>query len=1481
MRKFILAALILLVVGVVISLRLIPSEREVVTGRATVGQVEDVSALDVEAEYAKGHRTYAVVNALADKRAAEGKRNESIALLEEYVAANPADVMGHKSLAQHYQAAGNAEGYSKELEAIANAAPTEQNLRALSDIYNANKEYAKQADVLKKLLEVTKGENPQVYVDLATIQLALEDQAGALKTIEDVNTKHKNFQSFALTRLMVVLYSAKGESDRAFQAAMQWMDSPATPALPPMGSAPNASVTPAADSRAAELADLCNILHYSGNAEKAVALVDAHASLLENAPDLVLAYVNASMTAGKSDQAYALLKKMDDAGKMQASLYPPYLELTLKRGDMPAGEAIAAKAEKLNEIQALDMLEVARRYDAASVQSALLQRFSTAEMLNDKPVLGAVVALLTRDKNQDAAIDTALKADLGSVQRLRLAEACARAKKGSCFDAIVKKYPAMEAMTPSEMAEYAQLHILADRAAELVDPMGKYVSAEHPNAVVAQAYHRLAAAAGRMDVLKPWLETQANAVPVAQLQELFYLANDRGHGEVASDIAERLYARDPSPMNRDIIVSAYLRAGEYEKALPLVREQIKQPGTADDGLYLAVLSKLAPKHADVREELTNYANAALKQGSGDDRQQLNYVYILINNGQREAATGYAKANAESRGGEWKKLYTQLTEKPKAGVAAAKLSRAQLLSMAKAPGISAANKRQIAYTLLNDGYKADALPIFMELAADKGPDSQEVKDLLYLWGGKLNSEQLAWVKHRAANATGADQARWNSIVTSGMEDRALLTYVSTTPEALYDPAVRQKYFRVLANTGRARDFDGAMRGWVEQSSEVPALVDYASVAQEFGYRDAAQRAYARVLALDPSNAKALRQKAALDMSKGQFRAADANLNQYIAGPAATETPSESAEAHFYKAQLLRRQGNKAGAAAEFAQVVALTEQAKTAAPDALSRYYTAQFHTGRHAEAKQGFEALLKQFPDNKGLLADYMSVLIEYQYLDDATRIANQYDKTSPYYRKGAQLVGNAANTAAIERLSNGRELKISFASSVADAPPINLAEAEKAPWLEHGTLGYDSVTLSAKPGYVIRYVPTGQEQFAVVASPVQEDLQQANERAQQLRLQLLYARIEQESGQMDKARARVAALKQYYPNDPQLLSYEASLASASGNTQEAMQLVRQAQSAAPENEDFRLQAQNLSRIENSGDSNYAKLDHYYRALGENQEHITTASGVAHVDRAEFGITAQNDALQTDNTRRASDGAIGDYDVSRQRGEFYAAFRVADGVRVKGSLFANNDTLGGGAYLDFMNPLGHTELLGEIQRPYWDFVEAVYEDATRDRAGLTHFATLAPGTTLGFEGSFNNYNISMQNDVAQSILVRLNAVQQLQAQAAGQPYLGVGYGLDGEYLMDTPTYASGSYPLLSVRTREVHALTGIYRNDWTEDTHALFVGGVAYDRINEGFSPLVEGRIDHDLTTNLQIGARARYAQETNNTDNHELDLGADVIYKF
>src|SRR5262249_48842228 len=162
--------------------------------------------------------------------------------------------------------------------------------------------------------------------------------------------------------------------------------------------------------------------------------------------------------------------------------------------------------------------------------------------------------------------------------------------------------------------------------------------------------------------------------------------------------------------------------------------------------YIAALSKAARKDPAARKELTDYSLAALQSNKGDAKAQLNYTYALINNGQREKAMPFIRQYAKERDGQWRKMEAQLTAKPGTpGEGAPKLSREQRLAMANNPSTSPANKRQIAFQLLNMGDKADATTIFADLAKDKGPESQEVKDLLYMWGGKLTPDEIAWLQ----------------------------------------------------------------------------------------------------------------------------------------------------------------------------------------------------------------------------------------------------------------------------------------------------------------------------------------------------------------------------------------------------------------------------------------------------------------------------------------------------------------------------------------------------------------------------------------------------------------------------------------------------------------------------------------------------------------------------------------------------------------
>lgn len=1465
MRKYILVALVLVLIGIGASFLLIPSASDMAVMQAKDIQTVDLGNIDVEAEYAQGRRSFAIIKALVEKRInAEGNRPAAVTLLEEYLSTNPNDPEAMKMLAEQYMLSGRTEDYNLQIKKLAEADPTEETLKTLSYIYNAAGDYVKQAESLAKLVEITKGDNPQYFADLATIQMVANREDDALATIQTLKAKHPDFSSYAVARIEIAVLAKKGQGVEALAAAEAW-----------------ASANPDLE----QIADLVNVLHYNGLPEQALTLATPRLARLAERDDFAAAYVNASITAGRSENAYQALTKLAETSALKPGLYEIYLRLTLERNDMTAAEAIAKQVAPTgyDEQQALSLLNMVQTAQAPIVLTLLATAFDTPALLADKPLLAAVTGIILNASDAETRITTALSQHLTSPQRGALAAACARAGKTACFDTIIALYPPRDEMDLQQLTEFAQLFILANRAGDIVDAVGVIASKRNQESVFA-VHRRLAAAAGRADIMNPWLEANRNTASNDVLLDYFFLANSRNLGAVSAPVAEILYARSATPANRDLLISAYLNNQQPARALPLLREQAMQPG-GSDALYLATLGTLARKDPAAQKELTTYAEAALKAVRGSDAQQLNYTYILLNNGRRDVALPIVREYAKTRRGEWQKILNQITLKPgqNSGLSSKTMSTAELVKMAGRPGASEATRRSIGFELIKRGAKQEAMPIFQSIADKHGPQSQQVKDLLYLWGGTLTDEQIAWASNRAKSAQGLDRQKWGELIANYGDDRAILQYVSTTPDALYQAQLRQQYFRVLASRAGKKAYGENMRGWVAATTDIPALLDYTKTAQGNGYLEAAQAGFERILALNPNQEYALGQMGIITFAQSNLPASRQYLDRYVAQIGGDISRPESAQVYFYRAQLNKLQGRPVDATRDFDKVVASANESPPASREARSRLYTSMMYVGQQPQAMQGFEALLQQYPNDKSLLADYMSVLVEFKLFADATRIANQYDKNSPYYGRQSAVTGQGDKISRIDRINGGQAIKISFAEPLEGKTPLKNTHAN---WVESTKLGYDTVTIAAKPGYVVRFVPTAATgEYAVVPATTQQlSPEQELELQQNLRLQILYAQIEQETGQRQQARNRMTTLRQTYPQDPAIVTFSASLESASGNQLRALQMLEDAQSSQPNNREINAM---LTILRQQQPKDFAALDFLYRSTGDSNEYITGLQGrVRGSDRAEYGMNLQTNEVNAENIISGYNGIIGDYSASRQQGELYGAYYFDEGGRAQISAFANNWTAGAGVYYGFGHDYGRTQIIGEYRRPYWDYVEAVYSQATRDRIGLKHAAAINPKLSMSAEASLNQYSTEAVNDAAETGLIRLNFVQQLQPKVSHkEPYIGLGVGFDGEYeISSLPTLTNSlgqRYNPLPQTQRSIFLLSGIFQHDFNPRTHGLLVAGYAYDTEGSTGSPNVDARLGYDITEDWALEGRASYGFNQSDVDSDVTQLGANLRYDF
>lgn len=1393
--KFVAATVVIGVAGVGASLFLIPEESNIQQMQVRDDALRSATFVDYEQKYVSGERTKETVLGYAEQLISLDRASAALPVLNEYLQSNPNDVEARRKLARVHQFTGNTEAYVQELQWLALNTNDPDSLRLLSDYYNGKGDLENQVAVLKQLLEATGGNEPKVFVDLATIQTALGDKAGASETLGLLVQKHPTHMDFGTLRLYVLALLDQGDSDRAMQYAGRWVSD---------------------NFNADELADLANAMHYNASAQTALTLMQPYANSVTSNDNLLAAYVNALVNAGQPEQAYELLKQHAAVKPLNKELLTAYMPLALEYGTTEEALRVVQNINPrdFTEAQAIEMIRLAKQQESTELSEQVVIEFIDEEYLYGKPVLDAIITL--DGQNQQAAnakiAEAIASPTITSELRIQLANACAEAGNSDCVESILASLPPIDQMTPAMLANTADLYMSLDRVAEIYEPVSAYRTAQ-PSGVVDQIWLRLVAANGDKATMQEWLAANPQATTATNLRDLYYTAANHDHYQTAAVVAEHLNTIAQSNEHEAMLVNAYLRTYQYSKALPYLRQN-KDGSAQVESDYITALEVLAKRDKESRKELVGYIQDKLANGGLSQSETRRYAYILINNGRKDIARPLVAANAKAHGGEWKKMLAQLDgEGGTAKDPIRSLSPEERVAKASEAGMSREKRREIAFGLKEDGYQDEALHIFNRLASAAQPGSEDVNDLLYLLEQRNPRDALTWMDARRRNATSeAERMAWSKMIADKSDPYAYMALISSDPSLLTVPTLRDRYFYALAEHGSEAEYTQAMKPWIGATNDVDGLIKYARIAEGQGYRQAAVNAYQRANQLDGNNLDALHDLGVSAFLQANYSEANRYLDRYFAvrnqNPSAGGNPYLAA---FYKAELLRRDGQKEEAQKYFAQSFEGARVLREQSVGSQSIMYTSLFHLGRANDAIAGFRTLLASFPKNRTLLADYMTVLIEYKYYDEAQRVANQYD----------------------------------------------YAPAQQANGTPYSYLNGEVV--------YFEFIPVNQQ----VASFQQTD--------ETLRLQLLYARIELENGDREAALNRLRIMQQYYPNNPELMGYTASIESAGGNYNRALQLLNKAQSLTPQNEDLAQLKKNIQKVHGQ----HVKLDHEWRRIGNSDEQISTFSGMASIDATtEIGIVAQNDEVDGSQVRRTRDGAIVDSEHSKQRGQIYLNSYTDAGSRHQFSLFGNSSDVGAGYAYAFNNSIGRTDIIVDWHRPYWDFTQAVIEDANRDRVGFTHMAQLSDTVSFFGETSVNRYNLQDEADAASSYLLRMSFVKRIRD---AQPYVGIGYGFDGEYMIDKQyrnTAAGVRYGAFDLTAREIHFLSAIFQHAFTSSLTGDLVAGYAVDRLGD-HGPSVEAKLTQELTDEVEIQARARYGLETNNTDDNASTVGGHLLWRY
>ena len=1449
MKKYPFIILLIVILAAVASIYAIPNSQEIALINFKDKKFDEARA-QYEVQLKAGNLTPDIAGNLVDLYLQNGRVDDAVKVMEDFKAKRPDDLSARVILGQLYQYAQRQDDYLRNLEEIKAMHPSEQVLAKLHEEYQKDAQFEKQLTALQDLVKQGGGSDSSRYRSLAQLQAQTQKYDEAVASLHKVREIDPAGFKFPEVELLVsILCDAKKPED-ALTEAKGWVSNP--------------------DAKPQQLARLANILHYKGTPQVAMSFLTGVQNQFSTSPELTSEYIMALIGVGQGEQAYKMMKDMMASNQLPAGLQREMLFQAVAVGDVETVNVLYAQVDiqQFNESQLITLTELSILRNQPELLAHLKEHFGTEDSLRNYPLFSVVLGLADKAPDADARIARAKALPLNLQQKLVIARACARAGKTPCLQEIIAKLGDVNSLNETEKADVAELYLLSKDFAG-----GKvFVEAvrKDANPRLDLAWVKFSAALGSDKDILPWIEAQ-NALNETDFKSLYFLASENGHKSTALMIAERLYAQYPTAEMRNFLVTAYIANKQYAKALPMLKEAANRT-PQDEENYFYVLVNLSKQDPKYKKDLTEYAEAHLKNAK-TERQRLAMVYTLVEAGRSDVALPFIKEYAAKLGGNWVNVYADALDKK----GTKNEARDFRMEIATKPYTAVPVKRQIAFTLLNQGFKDDATALFYEIASRPDATKADAQQLLYLWGPRLSAEQVAWVSERALSSEGPMYDFWVERLTTQAGAEEILKFVKANPDSLNDGRIAKRYVQSLAALGYLNNVQSAEAQQILKSKNPQMLREFAAAARGNDKPRTARAAYENIAQLQPNDADALKGAGLIAFGQGDYKASDAYLNGYLQAKPANAPDSEAYLAYFYKAEMLRKQGKLEEAKSYYQNCLDTVVSTPNRSKDMQSKALQSMIMTGNVENGVANFRELLKQYPNDASLRADFASSLIEVKRYDEARQLLTvPVDSLNPSAGIAALSIPKA-ELVGYRFFSGGQELLLKLRSAEWRHALANPALTQRFSWLSYVTEGDDRVLLVAKSGTELALAPTAQG-FDIF--PAMQQQMSENDAARQMRLryELLQARIDVETGKGGTAITRLNTLQPYYPNDAQLLGFTANAENYSGRWKRALALLDEAQQAAPENQDIAKLRRDiwLAHAPN------VKLDHEWLRIGKSDQQLTTLSGRADINK-NTDITAfvQNDYITADNIRRG-DGRTGDFSANKQRAEITVRHDLADGKQtVHGSLYANNDTAGVGVGYAFLTGIGDTDVFAEYHRPTFDFYEGVFDDAVRDRVGISH--VYKPTTRWLLSGLFawNNYSIDSKDDVAQSISFNGQVLYQL---VEGNPNYALLYGLDLEHRLNGSRRVDPfgvDYTIFPLDSREVHTLAVSAGYDFNERTHGDLLAGYNVDRFS-GNGPLVEGKLTHEmLDDRLEAQLRAGYGMRTSNSQGDVTRLGGYMMYRF
>lgn len=929
-----------------VSILLMPRGQEEALLRLEAGDAAGAREL-LERRYAEGQHSPGTVAALARARAETGDPAGAVALLEPLTQRGTRERSVVEALVTYRRRIPqDPAGLLRALLLLETYGSNPDRLREIAGLHGALGQTAEQRAVLRRLVDSGRGQRWD-YLTLAELTAAQNDAAGALALMQRFAQTHPEAMDAHAAALTVSLHLENGDPRAAAASARLWLD--AQPEAVALEAAPM----------------LTSYLGAAGRPELAVLVLEPYAKP-GAPPALILALAQAEIDAQREGSALARLEAL-----------PP--------GDGPAAIEVAslrlrlalAMGETQRAMAALDAID--HRYVSGDLVAALaaaavdagradvltrIEDWGGAAALQADPALATEAALLLGDLDAARRWSAAAGADVPTDPRRALGFAAALMQLDETDRAtrLLAQVAERAALSPPLMAEVARRFVRIGRAEQGAALFAR-LRAEHPSPGADGAWLLAAAAVpARQRQVAAAIAAMTDPQPFPELlRDAMHLAADAGAPEAAIAAARALLAREKDDPHRMILARLLADAGRPVEALAVLRE-VAAPDGDTAALYDAALSA-AWRGGDTaaREELR--ARWTTRLAGAADAEERELALAMLNElGAQSAALPTLREMALRDPERWLWTYSE---------AAAAADRANdatglWIEMSSRSGLSPDFQRQLAFGLMQRGPRGRgaAEAVFRRLAAGAGPESTEVRQLLFIWGTRPAAPAMEWLETRARQAGAAEKIIWMKLLTErGGAVRAIAVYQAAGDGG---PALWEAYATALAASNDRRRLAAAVQTELDRQPSADRLRRLVVLAGQSGNATLEERVL-RALVLAGGGDGTMRRRVGLIA----YRENDLALAERLLADEARD-----ADTLFVLGEIRQRRGDAQGARRWYDAALRRVP-AGAAGVEERRLQATLLRRLGRGREAVPIYEALLARDPGDRHLRADLASLLIE------------------------------------------------------------------------------------------------------------------------------------------------------------------------------------------------------------------------------------------------------------------------------------------------------------------------------------------------------------------------------------------------------------------------------------------------------------------------------------------------------------------------